>query len=284
MLNEENRILTEENRKGWDKLAPVHARGSGAPFYRIEDFLNGDSKLSPWETEEVGPVDGKTLVHLQCHIGTDTLSRAREGARVTGLDFSSAALEEARRFARLLDLDARFVEGLVQNARELLDHEEFDVVYTGRGAVCWLPDLDVWARQCFALTRPGGIFYMEETHPTCDLLDVHVDSDGRTFLAPKYDSFSRKPVSEMSEGTYADRNAETGSITSHAWEHSIGEVIGSLVDAGFDYSFLREREIGFFDPWNNPDILEKHSDDHWRFRKEQVRFPLSYTLKLTRPG
>ena len=276
----EHRKLVEDNRSHWDKLAPTHARGSGASFYRVEEFLAGESKLAPWEIEEVGPVTGKSLLHLQCHIGLDTLSWAREGAIVTGLDFSPAALDEARRLAQLIKVEARFVEARVQDAAEALDHERFDIIYTGRGAVCWLPDLKPWAEQCAALCRPDGIFYMEESHPTLDLFDLKPDSGGRETLQPHYDAFQRSAVSETSEGSYADRSANTGLTTSHAWEHSIGEILNALTSAGFEFIHLHEREFAFFEPW--PGVFEPHGPNLWKFREGQVRFPLSYTLKMKR--
>ena len=127
----------KENLDSWDELASVHAQGSGAEFYRIEQWLAGESKLAPWEIEEVGPVVGKSLLHLQCHIGTDSLSWSREGAKVTGLDYSPSAIREAERFAGMIGVDdARFVVSRVRDAVESLEGEEFDIVYTGRGALC----------------------------------------------------------------------------------------------------------------------------------------------------
>jgi SAM-dependent methyltransferase len=272
--------LIEENRSHWDKLAPIHARGSGSPFYRIEEFLAGETKLAPWELDEVGPVTGKSLLHLQCHIGLDTLSWAREGAAVTGLDFSPASIKEARLLAKECKVEARFVEALVQDAAEVLDHELFDIIYTGRGAICWLPDLDIWAEQCAALCQPGGIFYMEESHPTLDLFDFKPDSGGKKTLQPHYDPFQCGPVSETIEGTYADRDAATGLTTSHAWDHSIGEVVNALTKAGFDFVHLHEREFAFFEPW--PGVFEPHSPNLWKFKDGEVRFPVSYTLKMRR--
>ncbi|MBT4694079.1 MAG: methyltransferase domain-containing protein, partial [Planctomycetaceae bacterium] len=146
-----------DNLKSWDAVAKMHAQGSGAEFYRITEFLQGECKLGPWELEEVGDVAGKSLLHLQCHIGTDTLSWSRYGAQVTGLDFSPAAIDEAERFARLLNIeDARFVVSTVSEAVNALNGEQFDIVYTGRGAICWLPDLDEWAGVCAQLVLPTG--------------------------------------------------------------------------------------------------------------------------------
>ena len=270
----------EENRLSWDEIAPLHARGSGATFYRMEQFLAGETKLAPWEITEIGPVDGKSLLHLQCHIGLDTLSWARLGAKVTGLDFSEASIEEARLIAEKIGADARFVIGRVQEAAAILDHEQFDLLYTGRGALCWLPDLSVWAKQCAALTKPGGILYLEETHPTLDLMNLESNEAGEKRLVPHYDAFDRTPVTESSEGSYADREAKTGVLTSHCWEHSFGELLGALTATGFELLHLHERDQLFFEPW--PDVFEEAGPNLWKFRKGQVRFPVSYTLKMRR--
>lgn len=269
-----------ENRRSWDRMAELHARGSGAAFYRLEEFIAGECKLAPWEIEEVGPVEGLELLHLQCHIGLDTLSWARRGAQVTGLDFSPQAIEEAREIARRIGVEARFVTGEVQRASELLEGRRFDIAYTGRGALCWLPDLKSWARQCAALCRPGGMLFLEESHPTLDLMKVENGAAGEVRPVPGYDAFHRGVVSETSEGSYADRGAPTGPMTTHCWEHGLGEVVSSLVAAGFDLVHLHEREEVFFEPWEG--VFEPAGPNLWKFREGQVRFPASYTLKMRR--
>ncbi|MEM0968760.1 MAG: class I SAM-dependent methyltransferase [Verrucomicrobiota bacterium] len=273
-----------ENRQAWDSMAPIHARGSGRAFYRIDEFLAGECKLGPWEPEEVGPVAGKTLIHLQCHIGLDTLSWSRRGARVTGLDFSGAALAEARSFAEELgEEDARFVEGMVEEASALLEGETFDVLYTGRGALCWLPDLTVWARECARLVKPGGILYLEETHPSLDLMTVvEGKEDGTRLFTPHYDPFSQDAVSESSEGTYADPEAKTGMLTMHAWDHGFGEILSCLMAEGFQLELLRERDELFF--VSEEGMFEPSRPNYWRLKPGVPRFPLSYTLRMRRGG
>ena len=266
-----------DNLKSWDAVAHLHAQGSGAEFYRIKEFLQGECKLGPWELEEVGDVAGKSLLHLQCHIGTDTLSWSRHGAQVTGLDFSAAAVAEAERFARLLNIeDARFVVSSVREAESALSGEQFDIVYTGRGAICWLPDLDEWAGICAQLVRPNGILYMEETHPTLDLMEV-IEIDGKQVIQPKYDPFRTDPVSEEYEGSYADRNAKTGVQTNHCWEHGLGEILNALVNHGFEIELLNERPWAFFEPWEN--MFTPARNNYWKLKDDFVTLPLSYTLR-----
>ncbi|MEM1293847.1 MAG: class I SAM-dependent methyltransferase [Verrucomicrobiota bacterium] len=269
-----------ENRECWDSIAHLHAQGSGAAFYRIEQWLAGECKLGKWEIEEIGEVKGKSLLHLQCHIGTDTLSWARRGAKVTGLDFSTKSIAEAERFAKLLGIeDARFVVSYVNDAVSALNGETFDVLYTGRGALCWLPDLDEWASICRRLVKDGGVLYLEETHPTLSLLDS-VTVDGKPMLVPKYDLFRTEPVSETEECSYADRDAKTGAKTSHCWEFRFDTLINALLKNGFQIDFLHERPECFFKPWDD-ELFEEIDGLYWRLAKSQVPIPMSFTLRAT---
>ena len=260
-------------------MAHMHAQGSGAEFYRIEQWLAGESKLAPWEIEEMGPVVGKSLLHMQCHIGTDTLSWAREGARVTGLDFSQNAIAEAERFADILGfVDARFVVSRVSEAAEALEGEQFDIIYTGRGALCWLPDLKVWARVCATLLKPGGTLYLEESTPTVNILDSEEGPEGLR-LVPKYNLFNEGPISEIGEGSYADPDWP-GEWVTHCWEYRYGTIFNALIEEGFRIEFLNERDELFFAPW--PEFFETSRPNYWRLKKGNVPMPLSFTLKATR--
>ena len=268
-----------DNLCHWDAVAEMHARGTGALFYRVKEFLAGECKLSPWESEELGDVTGKSLVHLQCHIGLDTLSWARRGADVTGLDFSPQAIHEALLLAEKLGMDdANFVVSHLADAADVLQNAAFDIVYTGRGALCWLPDLNQWAHVCSKLLKPGGVLYMEEVHPVLSTVDVVSNATGKT-LQFVYDPFQSEPCSEESTGSYADPDADTGVLISHSWEHSFSDVINALINQGFRIDLLNEREEGFFAPW--PDLMEPISIHHWKLKSEFVPIPMSYTLKAT---
>jgi len=268
-----------DNLESWDAMAHMHAQGSGAEFYRIEQWLAGESKLAPWEIEEMGPVEGKSLLHMQCHIGTDTLSWAREGARVTGLDFSKNAVAEAERFANILGFDdARFVVSRVSEATEALEGEQFDIIYTGRGALCWLPDLKEWARVCATLLKPGGTLYLEESTPTVNILDSEEGSDGQR-LVPKYNLFNEGPISEIGEGSYADSDWPGERVT-HCWEYRYDTIFNALIEGGFRIESLNERDELFFAPW--PELFEISRPNYWRLKKGNVPMPLSFTLKATR--
>ena len=258
-------------------MAHQHAQGSGAEFYRIEQWVAGESKLAPWEIEEMGSVEGKSLLHMQCHIGTDTLSWAHEGMRVTGLDFSPNAVAEAKRFADILGFeDARFVVSRVRDAVEALKGEQFDIIYTGRGALCWLPDLREWARICSALLGRDGVLYLEESTPLVNMLDTEEGPDG-TRLIPKYDLFKEGPISEVGGCGYATIETER---TLHCWEYRYDTLINALITNGFRIDFLNERDELFFARW--PELFEPSRPNHWRLKKGNVPIPLSFTLKATR--
>ena len=162
------------NRAYWDEIAPVHARA-----YREIDLLrNGEAILDEIELREVGEVEGKTLLHLQCHIGTDTLAWARRGAIVTGVDFSPQSIALARQLQKELGLRATLICANLYELPGVLD-QRFDVVYTSRGVLCWLRDLQEWARIIAHFLKPGGIFYIMESHPTCHTFERAEDGELR---------------------------------------------------------------------------------------------------------
>ena len=273
---EDDEQAIRENLESWDDLAHMHAQGEGAESYRIKQWLAGETKLAPWEIEEVGPVEGKSLLHLQCHIGTDTLSWAREGARVTGLDFSPSAIEEASRFANILGFDdARFVVSRVSDAVEALKGEQFDIIYTGRGALCWLPDLRDWAQVCTSLLKPGGILYFEESTPTVNIMDLEEGPDGPR-LVVKYDLFEEGPISEVGEGSYAYQEWPGERVT-HCWEYRYDTLFEAITEAGLRVDMFSERDELFFSPW--PQLLEPSRTNYWKLKDGQVRIPLSFTLR-----
>src|SRR5687767_2636968 len=170
----------ESNRELWDKWTAVHVESD---FYHVDTFKSGDNRIRDYEIAEVGDVTGKSLLHLQCHFGLDTLSWARLGANVTGVDYSEAAVAAARSLARDVGIEARFVQSNVYELPGVLEGE-FDIVYTSRGVLGWLPDLERWADTIVHFMRPGGLFYITEAHPFMYVFD---DDESATSLKVKYD-------------------------------------------------------------------------------------------------
>ena len=260
---------TETNRAWWDERAPLHAAGG---FYDLERFRHRGSTLRPFERHELGDVAGKNLVHLQCHLGLDTLSWARLGARVTGLDFSAPAVGAANALAADLALDASFVEGDVHDAPDLLGRT-FDVAYTGVGALCWLPDIPRWAGIVARLLRPGGVLYLVETHPMSDILG---DDD----LVARYPHFTREPIREETAGSYAEPDAATSANETFSWIHPLSRVIDALLGAGLAIERFAEHDFTAFRRW--PFMLDA-GDGVFRMPPGMPSLPLLYSL-LARAG
>lgn len=262
----------DANRSMWDERVPIHLESE---MYDNNAFVAGRNSLEPFEVEEMGPVAGKTLLHLQCHFGQDTLSWARLGATVTGLDFSEPAVEAARQLASQINIDiARFVGTDVYDAVDALGGEQFEVVYTGAGAINWLPDLNRWAAVVYACLAPGGVFYMREFHPARVPWD---DDPGVTELRPRWKYFHDEPYRWDEPGTYADRDAETRNNVSYEWNHGLGTVVSALAGAGLRIEFLHEFPYCSYKAL--PFMVE---DEHGSYRLPgdlDGVLPLMYTLR-----
>lgn len=276
----------DRNRANWDERVPIHAASDS---YDVPGFLRGEKQLTRIEREEVGDVRGKRLLHLQCHFGMDTLSWARLGASVTGLDLSPAAIEAARDLAvRARVEDARFVEANVYDAPEALGHDTFDIVYTGIGALNWLPDVKTWARAAAACVAPGGFLYILECHPVLWSLDNAPQEQPEAGPGPEYRL--RYPYFETAEPgyvaedarTYTDGPPLTRSPVSYEWNHGLGETIDALLQAGLRLDFVHEhREV----PWQAlPWMVPGPDPRTWVLPGHNERVPLAYSLRATKPA
>jgi SAM-dependent methyltransferase len=254
------------NRALWDERVPIHVSGE---FYDVERFLAGRSTLRSFELAELGDVRGCSLVHPQCHFGLDTLSLARLGARVTGLDFSPAAIEAARTLAQRAKLEAEFVCANVYDAVAALDGRRFEVVYTGLGAVLWLPDIERWAATMAALLAPGGRFYMAEFHP---ITDVFAD-DG---LEVAHSYFDRAAHAYDEPGTYADPQAATVHNRSLEWTHGLGDVVSALAAAGLRIELLHEHDFTLHARFP---FLESTEERTYHMPPGMPALPLMYSLR-----
>jgi SAM-dependent methyltransferase len=260
----------ELNRLAWDERVPLH---SGSAFYDNETFLAGRSSLRAFEIDEVGSVDGKTLLHLQCHFGQDTLSWARRGARVMGVDFSPPAVDEARRLAAEAGSEAEFVAANVYDAVEAVGGRTFDVVYTGLGALVWLPDVSRWAQVCAELVAPGGRLYLAEFHPIIETLH-----DERFEVVDPY--FQPEGQRWETPGSYVDAEAETEHNSTWEWTHPISEVVTAVIEAGLQLEFLHEYPITL---WQRFPFLERHGDGTFHVPADRPSVPMIYSLAATKP-
>jgi SAM-dependent methyltransferase len=265
------------NRASWDERAPAHA---ASPGYAVDRFLADPAFISDvvrFDLPLLGEVAGLAGVHLQCHIGTDTMSLTRLGARMTGLDFSPASLAEARRLAAGAGHAIEFVEGEVYDAPSLLGRERFDFVFTGIGALCWLPDIRRWAGVVAELLRPGGWLFIREGHPVLWALDERIA--GR--LALDFPYFERQePLVWDEGGTYVETDVQFKHTVTHSWNHGLGEIVTALHDAGMQLTTLVEHDSV---PWEAlPGQMERTDANEWRLVDRPWRLPHSYTLRAVR--
>lgn len=255
------------NRRRWDELARAHY---GSAFYNVEGFRRGGTRLRRIELEELGDVRGRDLLHLQCHFGLDTLSFARLGAHVTGVDFSAVAIDQARALANELGLDARFVQADVTKLPRSLSRS-FDIIYTSRGILAWIPDLTGWARGIARALRPRGRFYMLEGHPVAATLD-----DESRVLRVRYPYFARRsPQRYRVQGSYAGRDLPIKHSVHYEWPHSLGDVITSLADAGLRITFVHEFPFAM---WETAPWLVKRGREWYLPKSIKGELPLAFSL------
>lgn len=259
------------NRGLWDEMATRHG---STDLYDLDGVVAGRDDLRPWEDGQLGPVAGLDLLHLQCHIGTDTIGWARRGARVVGLDFSAEAIGVADELFRRCGVDGEWVVSDVYEAVDALGGRTFDVVYTGIGALGWLPDVGRWAEVVHSLLRPGGVLYLVELHP----MWVALIEDGRTICQPAVNApYTRWDDDERF--SYADPTRPLEHRSSFERLHSLGDVLGAVLAAGLELELFEELDVTPAPtPW-----LEAGEDRLYRFPPDAHRFPLTYSLRARRP-
>ena len=249
----------ETNRKRWDELVDIHAKSDE---YDLDGFLAGNNSLHGVELEALGDVEGKSLLHLQCHFGLDTLSWARLGAKVTGVDFSESAIELARQIAARIGVEAEFICSNVYDLPEV--HEgEYDIVFTSIGVLCWLQDIRGWGLIVARFLKQGGVFLLVESHPLMWVLDDEFEG-----LRIKYSYWhSDEPLSWEQDGTYADEDAKVTNKKSYEWQHTVGDVLNSLIEAG-----LRIKEVKEYPhlPWKYLECAERGLDGYWRIKGDRL--------------
>lgn len=264
----------DANLRNWNDRVDVHFASA---HYDVEGFLRGRRSFPQVDLDEVGDVRGRSLVHLQCHFGLDTISWARLGARGVGLDFAPRAIARARELARAAGVEARFVEADVHDAVTALGGARFDV-YVSLGALCWLPSIRRWAEVVRALLAPGGTLYVRDVHPV--LWATESPAPGKLELVGSYFE-TEAPFVDDEPGTYAGDGA-LANVTTYEWNHGLGEIVQALLDQGLVLERLLEHR---FAPWPVFDWLERGEDGMYRLPAEQRdRLPLSFSLRARAPA
>jgi 2-polyprenyl-3-methyl-5-hydroxy-6-metoxy-1,4-benzoquinol methylase len=263
----------EVNRATWDDRAPLHA---ASPDYAVERLVADPTAISDvvrFDLPRLGDVTGLRGVHLQCHLGTDTLSLARLGARMTGVDLSPVSLAHAREIAGRAGVEVEYVESDVYAAADVLERHAFDLVYTGIGALPWLPGVERWADTVAALVAPGGRLFLREMHPMLGALDEAV-ADRLVVGYPYFET--TEPIVGDEAGTYVATDRPLVATETHEWTHGLGEVVTALLDRGFTVTDLVEHRSV---PWDAlPGRMVRGDDGEFRLAEHPERVPLTYTL------
>ena len=269
------------NRANWDDRATAHSTRTGLG-YGVQRFVDDRALISDvvsFDRERLGDLEGLRTVHLQCHIGTDTLSLARLGAHVTGLDFSPTAIAEARRLVAETGDAVDFVESDVASALSALQPESFDLVYTGIGALCWLPSVTEWAGVVAGLLKPGGRLFIREGHPILWAMDESLDDD----LHLRYSYWEHeKPLEFDDDASYVPTDSPLTATKTYEWNHGLGEIVTALLDAGLVLTMLIEHDSV---PWEAlPGQMVERPDGEYALGERAGVAPLSYTLQAVKPA
>ena len=263
------------NLANWNDRAAAHLV---SPGYNVEGFVSDPQRIAKavkLDREELGDVRGLSLLHLQCHIGLDTLSWARIGAEATGLDFSAPAIDAAREISRRAQTPATFVKSDVYEAPETLG-KTFDIIYASEGVLCWLPDIAAWAQVVRRLTRPGGTAYIRDGHPVAHSLDLD-RPDGRLEFVGPY--FEGQAMRYDEPGTYVESDVPIEHTVNYEWNHGLGEIVNAFIDAGFRIDSLREYP---FSPYRAMPSLVEGEDGWWHLPDQTGRVPFMFSIRATR--
>jgi 2-polyprenyl-3-methyl-5-hydroxy-6-metoxy-1,4-benzoquinol methylase len=259
------------NRRNWDERVAIHARDATGD-YMLDRFRAGEDALHDIEAAELGDITGKRVLHLQCHIGRDTLCLVRRGAIATGLDFSEPALAVARQLSRETGLAAEFIHGTVDDAPRLTPGP-FDLVFTTWGTICWLPDMTRLARVIASVLKPGGELYFADMHPSFAVLEV---IDGKLVPMWDFDTPPDAPLSFTNTTTYTGDPTEMANQSTREWIHSLSSVLGALIEAGMSLTMFREHAVL---PWQGLPIMVPATERMCRLPDGFPRMPLSYSLR-----
>ncbi|MGB3453345.1 MAG: class I SAM-dependent methyltransferase [Moheibacter sp.] len=265
-MDSENNYI-EINRQSWNKRTEVHLKSA---FYDLDNFLKGKSSLNDIELNLLGDIKGKSILHLQCHFGQDSISLGRLGADVTGVDLSDKSIDSAKQLAKQTDSNAKFICCNIYDLPEHLN-QKFDIVFTTYGTIGWLPDLDRWAKIISKFLKPGGKFVFAEFHPVVWMFDDYFEKIG-------YNYFNSGPIAEIQTGTYADRDAEL-TLSGVSWNHGISEVLNSLINNGLEINSFDEYD---YSPYNCFENTVEFEPGKFRIKHLENKIPMVYSICTTK--
>lgn len=256
----------------WQQFVDVNSK---ADSYRLAEFKRGGTSLHAPELAELPDVKGKSLLHLQCHFGMDTLSWARLGAQVTGMDFSSKGIDLARSLADELKIPANFI---CCDVYDLPNHlqEQFDIVFTSYGVLTWLHDVKRWAEIAASYVKPGGTFYIAEFHPFANVYDMSAPG-----YQLRYPYFYDKPFCEVADASYADAETKIAPTKTYEWSHPLGEIVSALIDNGLQIEFLHEFPYSVYQQLAG---LRETADHRFVFTEDEPWFPLMFSIRAKKPA
>jgi len=251
------------NKEAWNDRVPIHLESD---FYDVPAFLEGKNSLHKPELALLGDVSGKSILHLQCHFGQDTISLSRMGALTTGVDISDVGIQQAKELNNQCGTNAKFVVSDIYDLPDNLEGE-FDMVFVSYGTIGWLPDLDKWAAVINHFLKDGGKFIFAEFHPVVWMFDDDHDS---VF----YNYFTSEPIVESYSGTYAQKDSDV-ELKHISWNHGLAEVMTSLLDQGLSIRHFQEYD---FSPYNCFNGMQKDGPNEYRIKKFGNKVPMMYTL------
>lgn len=256
------------NKKWWNSVTPIHKNST---LYNVPAFKKGKTSLEKTELEELKNVKGKTMLHLMCHFGMDTLSWARKGAIATGVDLSDDSIKLAKKLSREIKTPATFICSDIYDLPNVLD-KKFDIVYTSYGVLCWVKNIKKWAKLINQYLKPGGTFYIIELHPFAGILS--------TDFKLEYKYFQHGPFIDDSSGTYTDWNSDEVQGETYEWNYTLGQVITALIDVGLKIEFVHEFPYSMYDQF--PGFMEKNKEGQWVLKDKKIQIPLLFSLKATK--
>ena len=267
--------VADENFAYWNEAVAIHLASS---FYPTAAFRRGAAVIDPVALRGLGEVSGKRLLHLQCHFGLDTLSLARLGAEVTGLDYSPPAIEAARALSRETDVPGEFILADVLHPPPGL--EGFDIVFASWGAICWISDLDRWMAVAAGALKPGGRLFLLDGHPAMLMLDDAPHLSPASPLEVRYPYQSDMPVIGEDQSDYADPSAPITARQTGVWAHGLGRILNAAIGAGLQ---IRRLEEGDRIPWRASGVLAPDGHGYWTQTPGAPFVPLSFSLDAVRP-